>query len=373
MTARGFAEFLAGRARSAGKNRKARYRPIGMDERVDLRKLGPDAGFVTVPAGVDGARLNPETLEIEILRGDDVVETVAHTGEALKERLRQIECGMDRRRFKAFRRSLDSVLRQYEFVLGRDAWFKRVRPEIDALPQWEAAGLTLQRPGKSALTDIRDALAAGRVAASKDILADLLSCFSEDAEGGPPQAFVIEHDWAAAFQDAEDIAEGEVRTPYDATLFEFAVSGRRACALVTGEESTLMVSIEGGWIAGLSRMRDFGDALISLMEAQMRAVCIALDAGVAVRDTVRADVALNRARARRGKPAVLDYHVVRLSRRERAAPLPRDGERDGPPGARRRLHFVRGHWRRYGGHKTWINWHLRGDPDLGFIDKHYAL
>lgn len=37
------------------------------------------------------------------------------------------------------------------------------------------------------------------------------------------------------------------------------------------------------------------------------------------------------------------------------------------------MHFVRGHWRHYEVSKTWIRWHLRGDPDLGFIDKEYRL
>ena len=43
------------------------------------------------------------------------------------------------------------------------------------------------------------------------------------------------------------------------------------------------------------------------------------------------------------------------------------------PETGKRLHFVRGHWRRYEEHKTWIRWRLRGDPDLGFIDKSYRI
>jgi hypothetical protein len=34
---------------------------------------------------------------------------------------------------------------------------------------------------------------------------------------------------------------------------------------------------------------------------------------------------------------------------------------------------TRGHWRHYERHKTWIKWTLVGDPDLGFVDKHYRL
>lgn len=37
------------------------------------------------------------------------------------------------------------------------------------------------------------------------------------------------------------------------------------------------------------------------------------------------------------------------------------------------MHFRRGHWRHYQDHRTWIKWCLVGDPDLGFVDKHYKL
>jgi hypothetical protein len=43
------------------------------------------------------------------------------------------------------------------------------------------------------------------------------------------------------------------------------------------------------------------------------------------------------------------------------------------PGPKRRLHFRRGHFRHFDGWKTWVNWCLVGDPDLGFVDKHYKL
>lgn len=36
-------------------------------------------------------------------------------------------------------------------------------------------------------------------------------------------------------------------------------------------------------------------------------------------------------------------------------------------------HIDRAIWRRFETHKTWIKWTLVGDPDLGFIEKHYRL
>lgn len=76
---------------------------------------------------------------------------------------------------------------------------------------------------------------------------------------------------------------------------------------------------------------------------------------------------------RQGKMPLYDYHVVSLAARKRyAARLPEPGDQDVE---RRhvRLHFVRGHWRHYENHKVFIKWHMRGDPDLGFIDKEYRL
>lgn len=61
--------------------------------------------------------------------------------------------------------------------------------------------------------------------------------------------------------------------------------------------------------------------------------------------------------------------IVDLARRHRIAnPAEPSGN-----GSRKRLHFRRGHWRHYESMKTWIRWCLAGDPDLGFIDKHYTL
>lgn len=49
------------------------------------------------------------------------------------------------------------------------------------------------------------------------------------------------------------------------------------------------------------------------------------------------------------------------------------GEREDLDGIISWLSGVRGHWRRLSTFKTWVRWHLRGNPDLGFIDKKYTL
>jgi hypothetical protein len=101
----------------------------------------------------------------------------------------------------------------------------------------------------------------------------------------------------------------------------------------------------------------------------IRSICIALDAEVAVTEVIRAPHRLNHQREKQGKKPVLDHHVVNLARRSRVEPLPSAGDRE----ARwhPRLHFRRGHWRHFEDHKTWVRWCLVGDPDLGFIDKEY--
>jgi hypothetical protein len=104
---------------------------------------------------------------------------------------------------------------------------------------------------------------------------------------------------------------------------------------------------------------------------QIKACCIALDAEVAVTEPMRAPYKLNQAREKRGRPKLFDYNVVKLGSRTRSARF--ENEDPDREKIRKRLHFRRGHWRHYESHKTWIRWTLVGDPDLGFIDKHYTL
>jgi hypothetical protein len=103
---------------------------------------------------------------------------------------------------------------------------------------------------------------------------------------------------------------------------------------------------------------------------QIRAICIALDAQVATAEVIRAPVNLNEKRAKAGKSPLSDYRVVDLARRHRIA-NPAAGTAG--TGTRKRLHFRRGHWRHYETTKTWVKWCLVGNPDLGFINKHYRL
>jgi hypothetical protein len=186
-----------------------------------------------------------------------------------------------------------------------------------------------------------------------------------------PVSFLIEHDWAAAFRGAGDFDGGEPPPmPHAATLFEMRTCNAAVLYLVLEDTSFCLVGAGDSWLIAQGG-KILSDTLFSYLREQAKAVCIALDAGVVVREMVRAPDKLNVQRTKRGRPPLMNYHVLKLAHRVRAASLP--SEHELAQGYRHRLHFVRGHWRRYQSHKTWIKWHLRGDPDLGFIDKHYRV
>ena len=197
----------------------------------------------------------------------------------------------------------------------------------------------------------------------------------------PQHTFVVEHDWAKAFA-ATDEDFKTFRLPYDVVNFEFKFSGRHVCVLAKQEDERV-------YINAYIEFNDFGNywfetelnimaglppefhGLICNIFAQIQAICVALDAEVATTEVVRAPHKLNCQREKKGKAPIQAFHVVKLARRSRAKPLPEDHEK--ADRNRPRMHFVRGHWKHYASHKTWTKWFLRGDSDLGFIDKGYRL
>lgn len=146
-------------------------------------------------------------------------------------------------------------------------------------------------------------------------------------EGKTLQIFVVEHDWAAAFASAgEEVSGLDYRLPYDFCLFEFQISGRRlgVVAFQRHEDKyelhgIVTVPEASAWTA-LNLNSPYQTAVNALVQRQVRAVCIALEAEVAEAEVIRAPPALNRSRERRGRTSIPDYHVVRLTRRSRVAP-----------------------------------------------------
>lgn len=265
---------------------------------------------------------------------------------------------------------------------------------LEELIPWWTGPVTLQRPNGSAFHRLSDAINSGQIKIIAGRFGVKNGKIAEGAEIGQLQSFVVEHDWAKAFEGATDFEGGEIQLPYERVCFEFMISGKRVCALLSEKYDPMRLCpvIEtkcAGWVLpqfvydkteGGIEPSKFGraggnsglDAMRSLIFSQIRAVCISLDAEVATTEIVRAPHKLNRAREKLGRAPLVDYHVVRLAHRSRAASLPdASGEHDKRTSPR--LHFRRGHWRHFANHKSWVRWQLVGNPDLGFIDKEYRV
>lgn len=218
--------------------------------------------------------------------------------------------------------------------------------------------------------------------------------------------FVLEHDWASAFKGSSEYVGGEFSLPDEVCLFEMKIDGRPVTVVATVDQGMIIcmavIRLKTGWVVQGTFAGDGTGALFSYTAGnasgldlaqngtfnplpengtdhrlstaifnQVRAAAIAMEANVAeASEPIRAEYRRNAPKSDRSVSGY-SYHVVSLSRRSgRAAALPRDGDE---PSRHVRLHFRRGHWRHYDGHKTWIKWTLVGDPDLGFVDKHYRL
>lgn len=253
-------------------------------------------------------------------------------------------------------------------VAARDAAKMRLKPleaQIDGLEKaarWfdETSTFSMSRPQGSAWHRVLTARSADFIAAPDGFsIGELVS--------DECRVFLMEHDWSVALGAIEDASEW--RLPYPRCVFEFSISGRRVCCAMQQDDglparSVTLMEFGDVWIMALST-----SGLTAIVDRNVRAACVALDADVAETEITRAPHALNKARARKHLPPLSDFHTLSIVRRSRAARLARDtGDRRGV-----RLHFRRGHWRHYEAHKTWIKWMLVGDPDLGFINKHYAL
>lgn len=194
------------------------------------------------------------------------------------------------------------------------------------------------------------------------------------------QPFVVQHDWAKAFDGATDYAEGQIKLPYDDCIFEFRISGRTVIVFVSQNAAGIIrlapfVQFDDFWVVADDMLRSIEEAqslktdFFRLAAKEVRAICIALDAEVAVHKVVRAPHALNAKREREGKLPIYDHHIVQLSGKHKIA----NALKNVGDGVKKRLHFRRGHWRHFAAFKTWVRWTLVGDPSLGFVDKEYRL
>lgn len=89
-----------------------------------------------------------------------------------------------------------------------------------------------------------------------------------------------------------------------------------------------------------------------------------------VLDEVRAPSALNKVRAKKGKPEIFEYHILTIPAGARLA----RGLGDGGTHASPRLHWRRGHVRHLPtGARTMVRACLVGSADRGFIHKDYTM
>lgn len=265
-------------------------------------------------------------------------------------------------------------------------FFKKSVDAQRTITEWVAQPLVLTKPGSSRWHRLKSSALECTLPVYPGRELPRLSEFARADNVAP---LVIEHDWAGALAAADIGKLDEMRLPSDRCVFEFRISGKSVCALIDESLSVeLFIELEQGWIpfnpelmkyTPVAVAHDYDtesigldvERLTKLVGDQINGALVALDARVAETEVVRASGKLNKARLRRGKPPIPDYRVVRLAKRYSAAPrLACDA---GEPKRRIRLHFRRGHWRHYDSHKAWINWTLVGDPDLGFIEKHYSL
>jgi hypothetical protein len=256
----------------------------------------------------------------------------------------------------------------------------RFQPARRELEEWAARGLALQRPnGLLAYTLFGD-WREGNLVRPPTQGPVAFDEHNRQLLDFKYETFLLEHDWASVF--ANSTVEGtpftemavNFRTPFDHCCFEMVISGKHVCFVTSFENpnyrASAYVRTSHGWLQPPLKTDAF-DILSRVVWAQFHAIGVALDAAIAEREVVRVPERRNRERLERGKPAFFDYHIVNLARQSRVAPLPHENADD--EGRKVRLHFRRGHWRHLANHKTWIRWTLVGDPDLGFIEKHYRL
>jgi hypothetical protein len=115
---------------------------------------------------------------------------------------------------------------------------------------------------------------------------------------------------------------------------------------------------------------------ITVLEKRTRRVRYGVSAFLALLSAKGATVAdyhptqprLNKARAKQGKPPLVDYHLLRL---DLSKASPGDHGQGGHSGRHPRYHAVRGHFFRRGETLYWRRAHMRGDIRLGIAAKRY--
>lgn len=228
---------------------------------------------------------------------------------------------------------------------------------------------------------------------------------SEAISWSNAQVFCVGYDAAKLLRERfrdEDIGD-ECVLPFNRCVFEFHVGGFPLLALrvVDGQQNLLCLLWQSptGWLTAdfafsdgqwrmavideETRRRFAADPLTEVAPRQAAfqftmeqifAVCIFLELGLFEMETIATAPRVNRERTARGKETFFDFHVLVVGKRVPSATANR------PAGASYqgvRLHIRRGHHHHFhtrnGLVKRWIKPVWVGNPELGFVDKHYRL
>ena len=263
-------------------------------------------------------------------------------------------------------------------LLGRDLSelddYLIVEEEVFALIDADHRGtLRIDRNDTSRLHMLGEAMKGGRVFIG-DAREKTERTFVQSSWIQYVHCIVVQHDWHKVMGPAIAAAEGDdFRLPYDECCFEFLVNGFPILFLCGSPESEYNSSgvVKHAVFLYAPKCREWtvvkpDESLAMWLWGHVKAISVALESEVVEEEMIRAPIALNNKREKKGKPPVSDHHLVRLAQRHRSFQSPGTGTHRSP-----RLHFRRGHWRHYDTHKTWIKWTLVGDPELGIVTKDY--
>lgn len=360
--------------------------------------LRPDvsASISSVPFKTRGSTMK-SSYDNGLIEGEAAAKSRMDEIASLSPKARKLKLRSLTREIKELKHKRDGATKSLAELDREMAGLDRmIIAEEDMLP-WAKDILIFQKPSGGAFGSFRQAIAQRNVADlhnwkhpasidefEKELLADAA-------------VFVVEHNWMAAIQKADEFVSGSFRLPYEVCAFEFMVTRKRVLVLAVNyselveatdvnNEILMQIAIEclNGWALSTCIYRNDGTGwgvtdtdkttgadpfgrLVQLVGDQIRAACIALDAEVATTETIRAGYEGRKRDTRQLPP--YEMHILRLAKRDRPESFSASGE----PKKGKRLHFRRGHWRHFTTSKTWVRWCLVGDPELGFIDKQYRL
>lgn len=316
----------------------------------------------------------------------DIQLDITRNDENFEEYMRQILATLPPARVAIVRKRMNRFFHREQIRLQKERrtlideakldHMKAAIAALERLESWLSSPFVMAKPHESMVQDFCHAIDENRIfnvpSSSADIPKADRQLWLDMAQSA--SVYLVQHNWAAAFTNAKDYLGGEIKLPDDACAFEFRLSNRHVIAFATDSDGALFVQfavqVKKGWAMFPVESNGINDPLSRLINDQIRAVAIALDAEVATTEIVRMPHRSNHGRKSSALPAY-SYHLISLARRSRPEPLEQNNV--DAPIRHLRLHFRRGHWRHFETHKTWIKWMLVGDPSLGFVDKEYRL